>query len=489
MYFKRKAKVIFRNYDSFGYITDNRNFGYQLGTDEGNDIGDKIVSSSGAVFLSALSTTPQTLDCLAEKISMQFTNVDIETIKSDAKEFYYLLELDGFIVSGETFQECNEKDTRFSYKEAKPKSEKAACSVNSSFEKSTQDFFDEYFNNEPQLTNLHIEITSKCNERCVHCYIPHEYKENHMNPDLFYNILEQSREMKLLHLTISGGEPMAHTNFIDFLKKCYEYNFSVNVLSNLTLLNNEIIEEMSRNPLLGVQVSLYSMNADVHDSITQVKGSFEKTKKGILSLIKNNIPLQISCPIMKQNIDSYNDVIAWGKEHNINVGSDYVIIARYNHTTQNLCNRLSINDVKEIMIKKIAVEPHYLESIRKYAETKQNMRPEDFVCSVCHSSICISDNGNVYPCAGWQDYVVGNVNEMSLTDIWRNSAKVKYLRSLRRRDFPQCLQCPDKGFCTMCMVRNANENPSGDPLAVNEYFCKIAKLNKEIAHVNESNLV
>jgi hypothetical protein len=32
----------------------------------------------------------------------------------------------------------------------------------------------------------------------------------------------------------------------------------------------------------------------------------------------------------------------------------------------------------------------------------------------------------------------------------------------------------------MCMVRNANENPMGDPLVVNEYFCNIAKINREI---------
>ena len=32
----------------------------------------------------------------------------------------------------------------------------------------------------------------------------------------------------------------------------------------------------------------------------------------------------------------------------------------------------------------------------------------------------------------------------------------------------------------MCMVRNANEDPMGDPLIVNEYFCEIAKLNKTI---------
>lgn len=254
MYFKQKSNAIFRNYGSFGYITDNRNFGYKQANYDGNDIGDKIVSQSGAVFLSVLGKKPQTLDCLAKKISMQFTNEDIETIMIDAREFYYLLELDGFIVSGETLQECNEKDSSFSYKEVEPKSEKEDCSPTKGFEKSTQEFFDEYFKGEPQLTNLHIEITSKCNERCVHCYIPHENKVNNIEPDLFYNILEQCKKMNLLHLTLSGGEPMMHNNFIDFLKKCNEYNFSVSILSNLTLLNKAIIEEMKRNRLLSVQI-------------------------------------------------------------------------------------------------------------------------------------------------------------------------------------------------------------------------------------------
>lgn len=488
MYFKQKSNVIFRNYEYFGYITDNRNFGYKQANDDGNDIGDKIVSQSGAVFLSVLDRKPQTLDCLVKKISMQFTDVDIETIKTDAREFYFSLELEGFVVSGETLQECNEKDLSFSYKKVEPKSKKEDCSPNRGFETSTQEFFDEYFKSEPQLTNLHIEITSKCNERCVHCYIPHENKINNIEPDLFYNILDQCIKMNLLHLTLSGGEPMMHKDFIDFLKKCNEYNFSVNVLSNLTLLNTTIIEEMKRNALLSVQVSLYSMDADIHDAITQVKGSFEKTKNAILRLRENDIPLQISCPIMKQNINCYNDVIEWGKAHNINVGSDYVIIARYNHTTQNLSSRLSINDVKEVINQRIFNEPQYLEVMEKEAEQKKNMNPDDFVCSVCHSSICIAENGNVYPCAGWQDYVVGNVNETSLNDIWNNSKKVQYLRSLYRRDFPQCIQCKEKEFCTMCMVRNANEHPFGDPLAVNEYFCNIAKLNKKLVLDWKSNL-
>lgn len=480
MYFKQKSNVIYRNYGSYGYITDNRNFGYKLVNDNGDNIGDKVVSESGAVFLDALNRTPQSIGELAEKICRQFTDVDIETIKNDAIEFYSLLEADGFVVSGDTLQECYEKDQGFSYKKVKLRKQNNTTLLQRDYENSTQDFFDEYFSGEPQLMSLHIEIISKCNERCIHCYIPHENKTDIMNPDVFYDILQQAREMNLLHVTISGGEPMAHNNFVEFLKKCNEYNFSVNVLSNLNLLNKDIIEEMKKNPLLCVQTSLYSMDAIIHDTITQMSGSFEKTKRAILELIENDIPVQISCPIMKQNINCYKDVIEWGKEQNINVNSDYVLIARYDHTIQNLNCRLSIDDVRQIINQKIDDDSQYLGSIEKEYLKKKDMSPDDYICSVCHTSICISENGNVYPCAGWQEYVVGNINETKLNDIWKNSKKVNYLRNLRRRDFPKCVRCPEKEFCTMCMVRNANEDPLGNPLKVNHYFCKIAQLNKEI---------
>ncbi|HNQ68399.1 MAG TPA: radical SAM protein [Bacteroidales bacterium] len=481
MFFKQKSNVIFRNYESFGYLTDNRNFEYRQTSNNDNYIGDKILSESGAVFLSILGRKPQTIDELAKKINTLYTDVDIRTIKNDALEFYSSLERDGFIVSGETLQECEEKDTRFSYKTLK--SEIIKKDFSKTFmhpEKFTQDFLEEHFEGKPQLTNLHIEITSKCNERCVHCYIPHDNKVSHIEPDLFYDILRQCKNMRLLHLTLSGGEPMLHKNFCDFLRKCKEYDFSVNILSNLTLLNDDIIKEMKANPLLGVQVSLYSMNPIIHDEITQMKGSFEKTKNAISKLVENDIPLQISCPIMKQNKNCYGEVIKWAEKNKIHVGDDYVIIARYNHTTQNLSCRLSINEIKEMLKDKVTNDPKYLEQMEIEVEKKKNTTLNDFVCSVCHSSICIADNGNVYPCAGWQDYIVGNVKENSLNDIWNNSEKVQYLRDLRNKDFPKCIQCPDKDFCTMCMVRNANENPKGDPLVVNEFFCNIAKLNRQI---------
>jgi len=275
---------------------------------------------------------------------------------------------------------------------------------------------------------------------------------------------------------------MLHPKFCDFFKKAKDYDFSINILSNLTLLNDEITAEMKANRLSSVQVSLYSMKREIHDSITGTPGSFDKTKNAILKLIENDIPLQISCPVMKQNKDCYIDVMNWAHEHKCRVMSDYIMMARFDNTTGNLDNRLSLDETEKVINGIIANDSGYQEEVLDADINAADTRDisGDIVCGVCIDSVCMVANGNIYPCAGWQSYVCGNVKESSLRDIWENSQKVKYLRSLRKKDFPACLSCPDKIFCAMCMVRNANEDPDGDFLKINGHFCKAAALNRKI---------
>jgi radical SAM protein with 4Fe4S-binding SPASM domain len=472
MLYRQKFDTFIRIFDNtIGYITSK------------SDFGDRVVDASGAVFLKALSRAPETLEQLCNEIAKDFIDATPSDLEADAKEFFAVLEEDGFIVSAETEAELDQKDTRFSYAALEPKTiKKDFTPLIRRAQKSTQDYLDEHFKGKPHLIDVQIELTSRCNERCVHCYIPHENKLHDMEPALLYDVLNQCRDMGVLNLTLSGGEPMLHKNFCDFLRKAKEYDFSINILSNLTLLNDEIIAEMKANRLSSVQVSLYSMKPEIHDSITAVPGSFVKTRNAILKLIENDLPLQISCPTMKQNKNCFVDVLNWAHEHKARATTDYIMMARYDHTTGNLDNRLDLNEVGHIINAVIQNDRTYQEEVVKadFAALDTRDISNDRVCGVCISSICMIANGNVYPCAGWQDYIVGNVREKHLREIWENSARVKYLRSLRKKDFPRCLACGDKNFCAMCMVRNANENPEGDPLKINEHFCRVAALNRKI---------
>jgi radical SAM protein with 4Fe4S-binding SPASM domain len=471
MLYLQKFDTFIRIYDDIGYIINESNF------------GDRITDASGAVFLGVLSREPQIFELLVSKISDKFIDADLETVKQYAYDFYSELETDGFIVSGETEAELDRKDIRFSYSELKPKTIKNDFTpLVPRSKKGTQEFLNEHFKEKPHLSALQIELSSRCNERCVHCYIPHENKTSDIDPVLFYDILDQCREMGLLSLGFSGGEPLLHPHFLDFLHKAKEYDFSINILSNLTLLNDEIIKELKSLRLSSVQVSLYSMNPAIHDSITQVYGSFVKTQNAILKLIENDIPLQISCPLMKQNKNSYVDVINWAQKLKTRAVTDYIMMARYDHTTSNLDNRLSLDEVGSVINDILNNDIDYQNEIQSmdFEERVQQDVSNNIVCGVCISSVCMVANGNIYPCAGWQSYVLGNVKKQSLREIWENSERVKYLRGLRKRDFQKCITCPERTFCAICMVRNANENIEGDPLKINEHFCHIAALNHQL---------
>ncbi|KML67740.1 radical SAM protein [Pectobacterium peruviense] len=473
MYFKLKSNVLFRNYGDYGYITDDRNYRYV----KDEVIGERIVSESGAVFLSTLNKTPKSTLNICTELLAKFKDASIEIIRDDVEEFFSELVCDGFLCKGETAAECNSNDYVFTYKDI---DSKVKVDISKDNPDNTNEFFEKHESEVNRLTSVHIEITSKCNERCIHCYIPHEKKIKTLDTENIYSLLKQCKDMNVLHITLSGGEPMLHKDFCDILKQCREYDFSVSVLTNLTLLTDEVVTEMKLNGLLGVQTSLYSTVPVIHDSITKMTGSFKKTESSILKLVENDIPLQISCPVMKQNKNCYRDVIEWAKKYGIAVSYDYALIAEYDHSNKIIGNRLSLNEVSDVIKDKSSNDKTYLDRLKDDLINKSHVDPEDPICSICSVSVCIAENGNVYPCAGWQYCVLGNILETSLNDVWHFSRKINLLRMIKRKDFPKCMQCDIKGTCSMCLVRNANEDCNGDYLNVNEYFCNITKMKKEL---------
>lgn len=466
MLFSRLPYILYRDYPDFGYLTDNRNLGYDTASKSCVKVGERILSKIGSVFYSVLTEKPQTLHELSESLLPLFRGVSLTEIEEDAEAFFLELSQDGFILCD---QEARIPD-RLDYFSYANRNTRALVEKGDPTEiPLTLDWGTEY-----RLTRIHVDVSGFCNEHCVHCYIPDKFKNKAMLSEVFEIILEQGRACNVLNITISGGEPMLNPNLLDFVKSCRRDNFSVNLLSNLTLLTDEMVAEFEKSPLLSVQTSLYSMAPDVHDSITNSRGSFVKTKRAIEVLYEHNIPMQINCPVMRQNKDSYQDVLDWAKSLNIEASSDYMLFGCFDGSRKNLQCRLDLSEVEEVI-------RHEKQGQVQAKEHQYNPDSNSSICPICSSSICVSHLGDVYPCEGWQSLILGNIMESPISQIWEESPTVHKLRNLSIQDFPKCQSCADKDFCSICLLRNVNESKNHDYREVNPYFCKIAKLKKLLA--------
>jgi radical SAM protein with 4Fe4S-binding SPASM domain len=231
--------------------------------------------------------------------------------------------------------------------------------------------------------------------------------------------------------------------------------------------------------VLEVQTSLYSVEPAIHDAITLLPGSCEKTKKGLIRLIDAGISVSIVCPVMKQNKDIYSDVLRWAQSLGVHSGSDTHILARSDRSTGNLENRISIDEDIGVISSILENDPDAYNHKRFSPDYHNPGGAFPCIQDLCKSSLCVNSVGDVLPNPAWYN-VLGNLHTQTLRDIWENSAKIKRLRSIGLRDFPKCRTCPDIQFCGMSLVGNANENPNGDIFTIPEHICEHARRERKL---------
>ncbi len=474
MLIRQTKDTFIRRYGNIGYIAN------QLTKHDRN------YDENGAIFLEHISRLPQSVDDIVDKLIKVYKDVTREELRSDFIDFINDLEINKYVIIGKSIEELNAKEPFFSYRSENPKT--AKYDFSSDYEKlnlitDSTDFFYDEFRKRPKVFMMQMEITSKCNERCIHCYIPTSKKNKgiDMDMDLVQKVLDEASSHGTLQLTISGGEPFMHKDIHQILRYAKERDFCISILSNLTLIEDKDIPLLKEiNPSL-IQVSLYSMNSWEHDSITLKTGSFNKTKGNIEKLVSADVPVQISCPVMKINWKSYKNVLKYAQELKTKAKTDFIMMAQADLNTSNLANRLSLNETEELLKEIIKVDTDYLDFIKTLIPKSIDVEKykNAALCGVAADSICISANGDYFPCAGWQGMKLGNAYNNSLQDIWDNSEQIKFLRSITTNDFPDCIPCQSKDYCAMCLVRNYNEN-GGNMFKVSKHFCEVAKLNKRL---------
>ena len=470
--------------NSFIRIYDNCELGYIS-----NQLTkyDRTYNESGAVFLSQISRQPKDIRTIVDNISSIYSEVDSKTIANDFMSFVEELSESQFVVMGESLEELDQKDLAFSYSSNSPKTftDYYPQKTKQKVQRDTEEFFLRHDQRKPRLASLQFELTSRCNERCIHCYIPNGKKNAgfDMSFERFKYILDQYAEMGGLQVTLSGGEALMNKDIVKMLWYCREKDMQISLLTNLISLKKELIPILKDVNLSLIQVSLYSMDAEKHDSITTVKGSFEKTKTAIEKLHNADIPVQISCPIMKANKDGYDEVMKYAQRLRMKAQTDYIMMAQADLNTSNLANRISIEETEKV-IRDIMENDVDYQTETLAQEPLSSISEEEFaemsLCGAGLNDLCVTVNGDIYPCAGWQGFVVGNVFRESLKEIWEHSPKLEQIRMIKQKDFPKCLKCEARDFCNMCLVRNYNES-GGDMFKINEHFCKVAFLNKQIA--------
>ena len=161
--------------------------------------------------------------------------------------------------------------------------------------------------------SVHFDLTYRCNERCVHCYLDHD-DHGEMTTGEVQSVLDQLAAAGTLFLILSGGELLLRKDFFDLLAYARGLGFDVKLKTNGILLNARAATRIRDLGVRQVQISIYSHRAEVHDAITKVPGSLARSIDAIRSLKAQGLHVLIANVLMRQNAGRSQPISAWNAQ-------------------------------------------------------------------------------------------------------------------------------------------------------------------------------
>ncbi|MBI2265356.1 MAG: radical SAM protein [Armatimonadetes bacterium] len=276
--------------------------------------------------------------------------------------------------------------------------------------------------------------------------------------------------MGALLLTITGGEPLVRRDFFEIARHAREKRFAVILFSSGTLIREREADRIRDLSPLRVEISVHGAEAETHDSITGVRGSYEKAWHAVRLLKKRGIRVYLKGPLMDRNCLQAVRIREQTREEGLECGFDTIIVPKNDGSPGAVGHRMRPEQLRDLMENEILFPP---EKLRIFPTD-----PEGPPCKAGHNSLHIGPTGDVMPCMQLMT-VAGNVREGTVREIWRNSV-FNEIRSVKGTDIAVCRDCHIRDFCGRCPGIAQLED--GDPLGPSRIACIHARIASDLYH-------
>jgi radical SAM protein with 4Fe4S-binding SPASM domain len=339
--------------------------------------------------------------------------------------------------------------------------------------------------------SVHFDLTYRCNERCVHCYLDHD-DHGELTTGECLAVLEEIAKAGTLFLTFSGGEIFLRPDLFEILAAARRLHFDVSLKTNALLVTRERAARLRELGVRRVQISVYSEEPTVHDAITKVKGSLERTLAAIPLLLEQGLQVKLACPLMKENLIAYRGVMALAENLGVPYVLDLTITPMMDGSDGPLAHRVSTAELLPVL-QDPALHGCHPQPVSQAAGTDETQSPsfssavtsgidgsayDDLPCSAGHNSCYISPYGDVFPCVQLPQ-AAGNLRRERFADIWYHAPQLEQLRAVRESQLPVCSRCEIRAYCERCPGLAWMEG--GDLLGAYERACQLAEQKAKLA--------
>ena len=303
------------------------------------------------------------------------------------------------------------------------------------------------------LRYVWLELTNRCNCRCLHCYGAFGYPPTNtilheLSFEEWKRIIDVIADAGGKAIQLIGGEPLLFQRICELLDYAHDRGISsIDVFTNGTLMTPSILEAIKRTNT-SVRVSLYGHDAPTHDGITQSSGSFSKLDHTLEQLRDLEIPTRIAVVLMHENQDDLEQIKAYiDKKGHRYTGFDTVRKVRHSEQLSHAATDASI------IAERMMIKPSFCTS---YTDFEINSHWNSCWFGKCS----VSAIGDVMPCIFARDKKCGNIRSDSFVSILKNL--LAFWR-INKEKVEVCKDCEFRYACDDC--RPLAEGETGNPFA------------------------